>query len=150
MWRTRLTYAHEKGNRLTKENSPKELEQIKIAAQFADPAGPHFDRDKAERAGLDTQFAQDFEEFFYKRAEELRNSLEPSYKQQGDTTTSGSLLPAWANCAIAIAGLAGATVGAVAAIFASGGTLAFALATYGLSGASVLGSCYDEHGNPVV
>ena len=82
-------------------------------------------------------------------AEELKTTTEPSYKQQAPAVRS-SLFPEWANCAVAIAGLAGATVAATAAIFASGGTLALALATYGLSGASVLGSCYDEHGNPVV
>lgn len=126
-----------------------ELERIQIAQRFADPTVPQFDRVEAEQAGLDPEFARSFEESFYQRAEELKTTTEPSYKQQAPAVR-GSLFPEWANCAIAIAGLAGASVAATAAIFASGGTLALALATYGLSGASVLGSCYDEHGNPVV
>ncbi|GAB2657233.1 hypothetical protein GCM10027271_14750 [Saccharopolyspora gloriosae] len=130
-------------------DSSRELEKIRIAVQSSDPTVPQFDRAAAEQAGLQPEFADEFERSFYQSADELKKSSDPSYKQQSPSVR-GSLLPDWANCAIAIAGLAGATVGAVAAIFASGGTLAFALATYGLSGASVLGSCYDEHGNPVV
>lgn len=138
-----------KGTWVTTTENSHELEQIQIAQRFADPAVPEFDRAGAEQAGLDSQFAREFERSFHNSVEELKNSSDPSHKQQ-DLVARGSLLPAWANCAIAIASLAGATVGAVAAIFASGGTLAFALATYGLSGAGVLGSCYDENGNPVV
>ncbi len=129
--------------------SEQELEQIQLAQRFADPTVPQFDRAEAEQAGLDAEFAGNFEESFYQRAEELKTTTEPSYKQQAPAVRS-SLFPEWANCAVAITDLAGATVAATAAIFAFGGTLALALATNGLSGASVLGSCYDEHGNPVV
>lgn len=123
-------------------------EQIEIAVRFVDSSGPRFDREGAEKAGLDPEFARDFEENFYKRAQELQDPSTPSSHKQEENAVQ--LFPAWFNCAVAIASLAGATVSAVAAIFASGGTLAFALAAYGLSGVGVLGSCYDENGNPVI
>lgn len=134
----------------TSENAH-ELEQIQIAQWFANPTVPQFDRAATEQAGLDPEFARNFAESFYQRAEELKTTTEPSYKQQAPAARrSSSLLPEWANCAITIAGPAGATVGATAAIFASGGTVALARATYGLSGASAPGSCSDENESPVV
>lgn len=131
--------------------SQDDRENVEIALRFVDSSGmvPTFDREGAVSAGLDTTFANEFEAQFNATAAQLATSASSSDSSQR-AQESASIFPPWFNCAVAIAGLAGATVAAVAAIFASGGALAFALATYGLSGVSVLGSCYDANGNPIV
>lgn len=125
-------------------------ENIAIALDFVDRSGdfPTFDRKAAVQAGLDRDFAKSFYQGFTKAVENRKQSS--SATSEDTAGMSPMLFPAWFNCALAIAGYAGVAVGAIAGAFTGGATLPAVLATYGIASASVVGSCYDKNGNPVI
>ncbi len=98
---------------------------------------PTFDRNGAINAGADPAWVDEFDAAFKDiapRVAEMKKADPAKY-------AGGVGGYSW-SCIVAIADMAGATVAAVAAIFASGGGLAVALAFYGLSGAGLSLSCY--------